>query len=61
MLSFFLKKFVFVFVSDLIIPFLFIFSMSKAMDYTAIPEGNYDLTLMDVSGRVMRVPVIIQR
>jgi hypothetical protein len=36
-------------------------SMSKAMDYTAIPEGNYDLTLMDVSGRVMRVPVIIQR
>ena len=36
-------------------------SMSKVMDYTAIPEGNYDLTLMDVSGRVMRVPVIIQR
>lgn len=32
----------------------------KLLDYTAIPNGSYDLNLIDTSGRIMRVPVIIQ-
>lgn len=35
-------------------------TVTKVLDYTAIPNGSYDLNLMDTSGRVLRVPVIIQ-
>jgi hypothetical protein len=31
----------------------------KSMDYTKIPNGNYDLTLMATNGNMTKVPVII--
>jgi len=36
-------------------------SMSIALDYSTIPAGAYDLILMDNTGRLLKVVVIIQR
>lgn len=36
-------------------------SMSIALDYSTIPVGAYDLILMDNTGRLLKVAVIIQR
>ena len=31
------------------------------LDYTKIPNGSYDLNLLDVSGNITRIPVIINK
>lgn len=36
-------------------------NMTIALDYSTIPVGAYDLVLMDNTGRLLKVPVIIQR
>lgn len=36
-------------------------TMSIALDYSSIPMGAYDLILMDNTGRLLKVVVIIQR
>jgi len=36
-------------------------TMSIALDYSIIPVGAYDLILMDNTGRLLKVVVIIQR
>jgi hypothetical protein len=32
----------------------------KALDYTNVPAGSYDLSLIDTNGNLVRVPVIIK-
>ena len=34
--------------------------MTVTMDYSAVPNGAYDLNLMDNTGRALVVPVIVQ-
>lgn len=36
-------------------------TMNVALDYSTIPVGSYDLILMDNTGRLLKVAVIIQR
>jgi len=36
-------------------------TLVKLLDYTNVPTGTYDLTLMDTSGNSSKIPVIIQR
>ena len=36
-------------------------NMSIALNYSTIPVGAYDLILMDNTGRLLKVAVIIQR
>ena len=36
-------------------------TLVKLLDYTAVPVGTYDLNLMDTSGNINKIPVIIQR
>lgn len=31
------------------------------LDYTKVPNGSYDLSLLDVSGNVTKIPVIINQ
>lgn len=33
----------------------------KSLDYREVPNGSYDLTLMDTQGNITKVPLIIQR
>mgnify|MGYP003331789591 CR=1 FL=1 len=33
---------------------------SKSLDYRIIPNGSYDLTLIDTNGNLMKVPIIIK-
>lgn len=35
--------------------------MSITLDYTKVPNGAYDLVLMDNTGRLQKIAVIIQR
>jgi hypothetical protein len=32
----------------------------KSLDYREVPNGSYDLTLMDTQGNITKVPLIIQ-
>lgn len=36
-------------------------NMNVALDYSTIPVGAYDLVLMDNTGRLLKIAVIIQR
>lgn len=35
-------------------------TLYKVLDFTTIANGSYDLSLMDTSGKVSKIPLIIQ-